>query len=397
MNLLSDRINLLTESETLQMAKLSRELKAKGRDIIDLSLGEPDFDTPQFIKEAAKKAIDDGYTKYTPVAGFLDLRKAIAEKFHRENNLNYSPDQIVVSTGAKQSLANIMLVLLNPGDEVICPSPYWVSYREMLKLAGGTLVKVDAKLENDFKITPEQLKAAITSKTRIFCFSSPCNPTGAVYSKEELRALADVLALHENIFVVSDEIYEHINFIGKHESIAQFDNMKDKTVIVNGCSKGYAMTGWRLGYIGAPKWIADACEKVQGQITSGTSSVSQRAALAALSGDLTETNKMRDAFLKRRDLVADLLKEIPGIKVNHPEGAFYFFPDVSTYFGKKYKDYIVNSADDLCMFLLNEGNVSVVTGSAFGEKKCIRISYATSEEKLTEALRRIKISLQKLE
>lgn len=396
MNFISERINLLAESETLQMAKLSRELKSQGHDIIDLSLGEPDFDTPKFIKEAAKKAIDDGYTKYTPVAGFLDLRKAIADKFLRENNLIFTPDQIVVSTGAKQSLANTMLALLNPGDEVICPSPYWVSYREMVKLAGGVLVKVDTKLENEFKITAKELQAAITPKTKILCFSSPCNPTGAVYTKEELSALADLLGRYENVFVISDEIYEHINFSGKHESIAQFENIRNRTIIVNGCSKGFAMTGWRVGYIAANKEIASACEKVQGQVTSGTSSVSQRAALAALNSNLSETYKMRDAFLKRRNLVEALLKEIPGVKTNRPEGAFYFFPDVSSYFGKKYQKHTVNSADDLCMFLLHEGNVSVVTGTAFGEKKCIRISYAASEDKLTEALKRIKSALQKL-
>jgi len=396
MNFLSDRTNLLTESETLQMAKLSRDLKAQGRDIIDLSLGEPDFDTPKFIKEAAKKAIDDGYTKYTPVAGFLDLRKAIAEKLLRENHLTFTPEQIVVSTGAKQSIANTMLALLNPGDEVICPSPYWVSYREIIKLAGGVLVKVDTKLENEFKLTPLELKAAITPNTKILCYSSPCNPTGAVYNKEELRALADVLAEHENIFVISDEIYEYINFIGKHESIAQFDHIRNRTIIVNGCSKGYAMTGWRIGYMAANKEISSACEKIQGQVTSGTSSVSQRAALAALTSDLSETYKMRDAFLKRRNLVEALLKEIPGIKTNLPEGAFYFFPDVSFYFGKKYQNHTINSADDMCMYLLHTGNVSVVTGIAFGEKNCIRISYAASEEKLIEALKRIKDALQRL-
>ena len=390
---LAKRVSELSESETLQMAKLSRELKAQGKDIIDLSLGEPDFDTPVLIKDAAKKALDDGFTKYSPVAGFLDLRKAIAEKFQRDNHLVFSPEQIVVSTGAKQSIANAVLALINPGDEVIVPSPYWVSYREMVKMAGGKLVKVKTQLSNEFKLTGDELASAITQKSKLFIFSSPCNPTGAVYSKEELHQLALVLAKHPEIIVISDEIYEYINFIGKHESIAQFDELKDRVVVVNGCSKGYSMTGWRLGYIGAPIEIAKACEKIQGQITSGTNSIAQRAALAAINGSLTDTILMREAFNRRRELVKELLNKIPGIKCNNPEGAFYFFPDFSNYFGKKYKHYDIKNADELCMFLLYEGNVSIVTGSAFGDENCVRISYATSDEKLIAAIERIRTTL----
>ena len=390
---LAKRVSELSESETLQMAKLSRELKAQGKDIIDLSLGEPDFDTPVLIKDAAKKALDDGFTKYSPVAGFLDLRKAIAEKFQRDNHLIFSPEQIVVSTGAKQSIANAVLALINPGDEVIVPSPYWVSYREMVKMAGGKLVKVKTQLSNEFKLTGDELASAITQKSKLFIFSSPCNPTGAVYSKEELHQLALVLAKHPEIIVISDEIYEYINFIGKHESIAQFDELKDRVVVVNGCSKGYSMTGWRLGYIGAPIEIAKACEKIQGQITSGTNSIAQRAALAAINGSLTDTILMCEAFNRRRELVKELLNKIPGIKCNNPEGAFYFFPDFSNYFGKKYKHYYIKNADELCMFLLYEGNVSIVTGSAFGDENCVRISYATSDEKLITAIERIRTTL----
>ncbi|MEI7801433.1 MAG: pyridoxal phosphate-dependent aminotransferase [Bacteroidota bacterium] len=390
---IANRVSALSESETLQMAKLSRELKAQGKDIIDLSLGEPDFDTPVFIKDAAKKALDDGFTKYSPVAGFLDLRKAIADKFSRDNQLTFTPEQIVVSTGAKQSIANAVLALINPDEEVIVPSPYWVSYREMVKMAGGKLVKVNTQLDNEFKLTGKELASAITSKTKLFIFSSPCNPTGAVYSKEELHQLALVLSKYPEIIVISDEIYEYINFIGKHESIAQFEELKDRVVIVNGCSKGFAMTGWRLGYIAAPLAIAKACEKIQGQFTSGTNSIAQRAAFAALNGGLIETNKMRDAFNRRRKLVEGLLNNIPGVKCNHPDGAFYFFPDVSFYFGKKYKQYEIKNADDLCMFLLYEGDISIVTGSAFGNENCVRISYATSDEKLVAAMERIKATL----
>lgn len=396
MEVLSHRINRLNESETLQMAKLSRELRTKGYDIIDLSLGEPDFPTPFHICEAAKKAIDDGYTKYSPVAGYLDLRQAISEKFKRDNHLNFSPDQIIVSAGAKQSIANVMMVLIDPGDEVILPSPYWVSYREIIKLAEGTMVIIPSSVERNFKITANELEEAITPRTKAFCFSSPCNPTGSVYTKEELKALAGVLARHAGIFVISDEIYEFINFLGHHESMAQFDSLKDRVVIVNGCSKAYAMTGWRLGYIGAPLWIAKACDKMQGQITSGASSISQRAALAAITSDQTETLKMCDAFRHRRDLVSGMLSDIPGIKTNNPDGAFYFFPDVTSFFGKSDGKEIIMSADDLCMYLIYNAHVSVVTGKAFGDENCIRISYATSEEKLTKALQRMKEALAKL-
>jgi aspartate aminotransferase len=396
MEVLSERINRLNESETLQMAKLSRELRINGYDIIDLSLGEPDFTTPLHIREAAKKAIDDGYTKYPPVAGYLDLRQAISEKFKKENNLDFFPDQIIVSTGAKQSIANVMMVLVNPGDEVILLAPYWVSYREIIKLAEGTMVAIPSTVENNFKITPQELENAITPRTKVLCFSSPCNPTGSVYTKAELKGFADVLAKHPGIFVISDEIYEHINFSGKHESIAQFDSMKDRVIIVNGCSKAYAMTGWRLGYIGAPLWIAKACDKMQGQITSGASSISQRAALAAITSDQSETEKMCAAFNRRRNLVMKLLNEITGIKANHPDGAFYFFPDVSSFFGKSDGKQIIRSADDLCMYLVYNAHVTLVTGQAFGSENCIRISYAASEDKLTEGLKRIKEALSKL-
>lgn len=396
MEVLSHRINQLNESETLQMAKLSRELRTKGYDIIDLSLGEPDFPTPVHICEAAKKAIDDGYTKYSPVAGYLDLRQAISEKFKRDNHLNFSPDQIIVSAGAKQSIANVMMVLLDPGDEVILPSPYWVSYREIIKLAEGTMVIIPSSVERNFKITPEELEEAITPRTKAFCFSSPCNPTGSVYTKEELKAFAGVLGRHPGIFVISDEIYEFINFMGHHESIAQFESLKDRVVIVNGCSKAYAMTGWRLGYMAAPLWIAKASDKMQGQITSGASSISQRAALAAITSDQTETVKMCDAFRHRRDLVSRMLNDIPGIKTNNPDGAFYFFPDITSFFGKSDGKEIIMSADDLCMYLVYNAHVSVVTGKAFGDENCVRISYAASEEKLIKALTRMKEALAKL-
>ncbi|HYV92977.1 MAG TPA: pyridoxal phosphate-dependent aminotransferase [Chitinophagales bacterium] len=396
MEVLSQRITRLNESETLQMAKLSRELRSKGYDIIDLSLGEPDFPTPLYICEAAKKAIDDGFTKYPPVAGYLDLRQAISEKFKRDNNLNFSPDQIIVSTGAKQSIANVMMVLVNPGDEVILPSPYWVSYREIIKLAEGTIVMIPSSVEKNFKISAQDLEEAITPRTKVFCFSSPCNPTGSVYTREELKSFAEVLAKHPGIFVISDEIYEFINFLRHHETIAQFAELKDRVIVVNGCSKAYSMTGWRLGYIGAPLWITKACDKMQGQITSGASSISQRAALAAITSDQAETVKMCDAFHHRRDLVMKMLSEIPGIKANHPDGAFYFFPDISSFFGKSDGKNIIMSADDLCMYLIYNASVTVVTGKAFGDENCVRISYATSEEKLTEGLKRMKEALSKL-
>lgn len=393
---LAKRIANLNESATIKMAQLTRELKSQGRDIIDLSLGEPDFETPEHIKAAAKKAIDDGFTHYTPVAGYLDVRKAIAEKFMRENGLLYTPEQIVISTGAKQSIINAVLCLVNPGDEVILPTPFWVSYSAMVKLAEGKIVEIPTSIESDFKITPEQLEKAITLKTKLIMFSSPCNPTGTVYTKDELKALAEVVARHENIYIISDEIYEHINFTGQHASMAQFDFIYDRVITVNGLSKAYAMTGWRLGYIGAPLWIAKACDKIQGQYTSATCSITQRATIAALEGDVETTLTMKAAFLRRRDLVFQMMQNIKGLKFNNPQGAFYFFPDVSNYFGKTYNGNTINNADDMAMYLLNEGNLSVVTGSAFGDQNCIRFSYATSDDKLVEAMKRLKIALEKL-
>jgi len=396
MSRLADRITHLSESQTIAMAKLSRELQEQGRDIISLSLGEPDFVTPENIRESAKKAIDEGFTFYTPIAGFADLRKAISDKFKNENNLDYAPDQVVVSTGAKQSIANIILSLVNPGEEVIVPAPYWVSYTQMIKLAEGVPVYVDSNVESDYKITPEQLRKAITPKTKMFIFSSPCNPSGTVYTKSELEGLARVMAEHKELYIISDEIYEHINFSGKHESIAQFDFIKDQVIIVNGVSKGYAMTGWRIGYIGAPKWIAQACDKMQGQFTSGTSSISQKAATAALRSGTEFYDSMRTTYLRRRDLVVKMLKEIPGLKVNIPMGAFYVFPDVSAFFGKTDGNTVIQNATDLCMYLLNDCGVSMVTGEAFGDPRCIRLSYATSDEILVKALSRVKESLAKL-
>ncbi|MBC8047119.1 MAG: pyridoxal phosphate-dependent aminotransferase [Fimbriimonadaceae bacterium] len=394
---LADRIVYLDESATIKMAQLSRELKKQGKDIIDLSLGEPDFHTPFHIREAAKKAIDHGYTHYTPVAGYLDVREAISNKFIRDNHLHYSPEQIVVSTGAKQSIINVVLCLINPGDEVILPTPYWVSYHAMVKLAGGIPVTITTEIENDFKITPAQLEKTITAKTKLLIYSSPCNPTGTVYTKEELKALAEVIAKHPDIYIVSDEIYEHINFMGKHESIAQFPFIYDRVITVNGLSKAYAMTGWRLGYIGAPLEIAKACDKIQGQFTSATNSITQRATITALTEHNPELKHMQEAFLRRRNLVLGYLKNIDGLQFNIPQGAFYFFPDVSNYFGKTFGNYTIHNADDLCMYLIHEANISVVTGSAFGDPNCIRISYATSDEKLTEALKRLEIALEKLQ
>jgi len=390
---LSNRINNLSESQTLAMTRLSRELQAEGKDVISLSIGEPDFDTPQLIKDAAKKAIDENYTHYTPVPGYPELRKAAANKLKRDNNLDYSFEQIVVSTGAKHSLTNLALSILNPGDEVILLAPYWVSYIEMIKIAEATPVIVNTTIETDFKITIDQLKNAITPKTRMIWFSSPCNPSGSVYTKEELLAIAELVKNYPDIIIVSDEIYEHINFIGKHESIAQFDFIKDQVVVVNGVSKGFAMTGWRIGFIAAPKWIADACTKMQGQFTSGTCSIAQKAAQAALEADTSIVNDMVAAFQKRKELVYDLMKDIPGIKMNQPKGAFYFFPDVSSYFGKSYNGEVIKDATDLCMFLLNKGLVALVSGDAFGNPECLRISYATSEEVLKESINRIKNTL----
>ncbi len=393
---LASRLNTIVESNTLRMAKLSRELQAQGKDVINLSLGEPDFQTPQHIKDAAKKAIDDGYTFYTPVVGYLDLRQAISKKFEIDNGLYYSPEQIVVSTGAKQSIINVLLSILNVGDEVIIPTPFWVSYSEMVKIAEGVPVYVHSNVTQDYKPTVAQLEAAITSKTKAFIFSSPCNPTGSVFSKEELLEIAKMFEKYPDIIIIADEIYEHINFIGKHESIGQFNFIKDRVVTVNGMSKGFAMTGWRLGYIGAPKEIAQACEKLQGQFTSGTNSIAQRAALFALQTDLKPTIEMANAFHRRRDLVIKLLKEIEGLKLNIPEGAFYVFPDVSSYFGKSDGTTMINNCEDLCMYILHNANVSIVGGDSFGAPECVRFSYATSDEKLTEAISRIKNALQHL-
>lgn len=390
MNPLSDRINNLAVSQTLAMAALARELKAQGKDIISLSLGEPDFNTPEFIKEAAKKAIDENYSTYTPVEGYLELKEAICKKFKRDNNLDYKPSQIVVSTGAKQSLYNIAQVMLNDGDEVILPAPYWVSYFEIIKLSGGVPVEVPTSVESDFKITPEQLEAAITPKTKMMWFSSPCNPSGSVYNREELTALAKVLEKHPHVYVVSDEIYEHINFSGTFCSIGSIPGMLERTITVNGVAKAFAMTGWRIGYIGAPEFIAKACTKIQGQVTSGANSIAQRATITAVEADPSVLNEMVAAFKNRRDLVVGLVNEIPGFKLNIPEGAFYVFPDVSSFFGKTLKGQLIKDATDFSMFLLAEANVATVTGDAFGNPNCIRFSYATSEALLTEAMRRIK-------
>jgi aspartate aminotransferase len=394
---LADRLSRISEPQTIKMAKLSRELKAQGIDIVDLSIGEPDFDTPQHIRDAAKKAIDDGYTHYTPVAGYADLKQAVTYKLKRDNGLEYTPEQIVVSTGAKQCLANAVLAIINPGDEVVIPTPYWVTYSELVKLCQGEVVFVPCSIENNYKITPEQLEAAITPKTRMFMFSSPCNPTGSVYSSAELEALAAVFAKHPQIFILSDEIYEYINYVAPHASIASFGDLKNRTIIVNGLSKGFAMTGWRLGYLAAPLEIAKACDKIQSQFTSATSSISQRAGVTALNGDLTTANAMVAEFKKRRAFIYEALKNIRGLKVNNPDGAFYMFPDVSAFFGKSFEGTVVNNADDLCMYLLHQANVSTVTGAAFGQPNCIRLSYATSMEKLEEGAKRLKIWLEKLQ
>jgi len=389
-NHLSDRINNLSTSQTLAMAALARELKAQGKDIISLSLGEPDFNTPDFIKEAAKKAIDENYSTYSPVDGYMELKEAICRKFKRDNNLDYKPANVVVSTGAKQSLYNVAQVMLNDGDEVILPAPYWVSYSEIVKMSGGIPVEVPTSIENDFKITPQQLEAAITPKTKMIWYSSPCNPSGSVYSREEFTAIAEVLKKYPNIYIVADEIYEHINFSGTFCSIASIPGMFERTITVNGVAKAFAMTGWRIGYIGAPEFIAKACTKMQGQVTSGANSIAQRATITAVDADPSVLNEMVAAFKSRRDLVVGLIKEIPGLKINVPEGAFYVFPDVSSFFGKTLRGTLINNADDFSMYLLSEANVATVTGDAFGNPNCIRFSYATSEELLTEAMKRIK-------
>lgn len=393
---LSDRLMAMEESATLAMSRKSRELKAEGKDIISLSLGEPDFFTPQFIKDAAIEAMNNNFTMYTPVPGFDDLRESISLKFKRDNGLNYTKDQIVVSTGAKQSIANVVLSIVGEGDEVIVPAPYWVSYVEIVKVAEGIPVIINAAIENDFKINGKQLEAAITTKTKMMIFSTPCNPTGSVYTKEELKDLADVLKKYPHIVVISDEIYEHINFSGKHESLAQFPEVYDQVVTINGVSKAWAMTGWRLGYIGAPKVIADACTKVQGQFTSGTCSITQKAAIAAMKADPAVLTDMIKAFNNRRKLVLAALSEMKGVKANVPVGAFYVFPDISYFFGKSYNGFTIKTAEDLSMYLLSEALVAIVTGEAFGDPNCIRISYATSEEVLTEAMKRIKTALEKL-
>jgi aspartate aminotransferase len=393
MSILSERINNLSTSQTLAMAALARELKAQGKDIISLSLGEPDFNTPDFIKEAAKKAIDENYSTYTPVDGYAELKEAICKKFKRDNNLDYKPANIVVSTGAKQSLYNIAQVMLNDGDEVILPAPYWVSYFEIIKLSGGIPVEVPTSVDTDFKITAAQLEKAITPKTKMMWFSSPCNPSGSVYNREELTAIGKVLEKYPDIYIVSDEIYEHINFSGTFCSIATISGLFERTITVNGVAKAFAMTGWRIGYIGAPEFIAKACTKMQGQVTSGANSIAQRATITAVEADPKVLDGMVAAFKNRRDLVVGLTKDIPGLKLNVPEGAFYVFPDVSSFFGKTLRGTLINNADDFSMYLLSEANVATVTGDAFGNPSCIRISYATSEELLTEAFKRIKEAL----
>jgi len=393
MNQLSNRLNRLSTSATLAMSQKSGELKAQGIDIINLSVGEPDFNTPTHIKAAAVQAIEDNYSRYSPVAGYLDLRNAIVNKLKNENGLDYTAAQISCANGAKQSVCNTIMAVVNSGDEVIIPAPYWVSYPEMAKLAGGVPVIVEAGIEQDFKITPAQLEAAITPKTRVLILCSPSNPTGSVYSKEELEQLAEVLAKHENIIIVADEIYEHINYIGKHESIAQFENVRDRVVIVNGVSKAYAMTGWRIGFIAGPEWIVKGVNKLQGQYTSGPCSVSQKAAEAAYTGSQDCVEEMRVAFERRRDLIVRLAKEIPGLEVNHPEGAFYLFPKCSFYFGKTDGERVINNSMDFAMFLLEKAHVATVGGDAFGSPECFRMSYATSDENITEAMRRIKEAL----
>lgn len=393
---LSSFLDRFNEPETLKMAKLGRELRAKGIDVIDLSLGEPDFDTPVHIKEAAIKAINDNWSHYTPVPGFLDLREAVCTKLKRDNNLDYKPENIVVSTGAKQSLANAILALVDEDDEVIIPTPYWVTYSELVKIARGKVVEIKSTTEQGFKINAAQLEAAITDKTKVFLFSSPCNPSGAVYNKEELASLAKVFSKHPQIIILSDEIYEYINFAGKHESIAQFEDIKDRVIIVNGLSKGFAMTGWRLGYIAANTVIAKACEKVQGQFTSGTNSITQKAAVVALTTDLRPSLDMVTEFTRRRARVLEIVKDIPGIICSEPDGAFYIFPDVSSYYGKTDGETVVNNAADFSMYLLNNAHVSSVMGDAFGEPKCVRFSFANSMEKIEEGWKRIKVALSKL-
>jgi len=394
---LSNRLNRLAPSATLAMSQKSSEMKAQGIDVINMSVGEPDFNTPDHIKQAAKLAIDENYSRYSPVPGYSDLRQAIARKLERENQLHYTPNEILVSNGAKQSVCNTVMALINPGDEVIIPAPYWVSYPQMVKLAGGEPVIVNAGFEQDFKMTPEQLEAAITPKTRMLILCSPSNPTGSVYSKDELEGLAEVIKRHDDLFVLADEIYEHINYIGKHESIAQFPDMKERAIIVNGVSKAYAMTGWRIGYIAAPEWIVKGCNKLQGQYTSGPCSVSQRAAIEAYVASQACVEEMRQAFERRRNLIVELAKDIPGLEVNVPQGAFYLFPKCSSFYGKSDGERTINNSTDLAMYLLEVGHVATVGGDAFGDPDCFRMSYATSDDNIREAMRRIKMVLAKLQ
>uniref|UniRef100_UPI004028DB38 pyridoxal phosphate-dependent aminotransferase n=1 Tax=Segatella hominis TaxID=2518605 RepID=UPI004028DB38 len=393
---LSDRLNRLAPSATLAMSQKSSEMKAQGIDVINMSVGEPDFNTPENIKEAAKKAIDDNFSRYSPVPGYPDLRKAIVAKLKNENGLDYTVNEVIVGTGGKQGICNVILALVNPGDEVIIPAPYWVSYPQMAKLAGGVPVIVNAGFDQDFKMTPEQLEAAITPKTKMLILCSPSNPTGSVYSKEELAALADVLRKHPDVFVLADEIYEHINYIGKHHSIAQEPGLKDQVIIANGVSKAYAMTGWRIGFLAGPEWIIKGCNKLQGQYTSGTCSVSQKAAEAAYTLDQSAVEEMRQAFERRRDLIVKLAKEVPGLEVNIPQGAFYLFPKCNSYFGKSNGNKTINNSTDFAMYLLEEAHVATVGGDAFGDPDCFRMSYATSDENIKEAIRRIKEALSKL-
>ena len=396
MQQVSNRLKKLSESATLAMARMSRELKSQGHDVIALSLGEPDFDTPEFIKKSAKNAIDNNFSHYTPVPGLIELREAICKKLKRDNKLDYSPEQIIVSTGAKQSIANVCLSLLNSGDEVILPAPYWVSYYELVKLAEATPIVVKSSIENDFKISPQQLENAITSNTKMIIFSSPCNPSGTVYSQQELEELAKVIENHTNIYVVSDEIYELINFGVKHFSIGRIKSIRDRVITVNGVSKGFAMTGWRVGYIAAPQWIASACNKIQGQVTSATCAIAQKATETAMLASPSNVEYMKIAFHKRRDLMLNMLSKIPGIRTNTPDGAFYIFPDISHYFGKSDGERTILNSNDFCMYILNDAHVALVAGEAFGSPNCVRISYAASEKNLIEAVKRIKKSLEKL-
>lgn len=396
MGQISDRVARLAASATFAMNQKSGELSAQGVDVVNMSVGEPDFNTPDYVKKAAVEAVEQNYSRYSPVPGYMWLRKACSDKLKRENGLDYAPSQIVVSTGAKQALCNVIMAIVNPGDEVLLPSPCWVSYPEMVKLAGGVPVVIKAGIDQDFKVTAQQIEQAITPKTRAIMICSPSNPTGSVYGKNELESIAKVLAKHPDVFVISDEIYEHINFVGKHESLAQFPEMKDQIAVINGVSKAYAMTGWRIGFMAGPEWLVKACNKLQGQYTSGTCSVAQKAAQVAFDGPQDDVEKMRKVFQGRRDLIVSLAREIPGFEVNMPQGAFYLFPKCDSYFGKKYGDKVINDSDDLAMYLLEVGHVATVGGTSFGAPECIRFSYATSEDKIREAFRRIKEALARL-